>query len=296
MTRQTTEMAGNAASWRLLLTPAMPAAWNMACDEALGEAVRAGRSLPVVRFFQWNPPAVSFGYSQRIAREVDVDLVRRDGIGMVRRVTGGRAVLHADEITYSVICRESDPVAAGGITATYARISEGLATGLRACGVPADLARASDPAAPLRAREATLPCFGSTARAEVVVAERKLIGSAQHRMRGLMIQHGSILLGPRHRDLVRYLRADGDARERFARRLEESTTSLAELGWPLRDVDGVVERLAAGLADVLGITFRTIPLAPDECAATERLSEEKYGADWWNFPPAKEADNGPMAR
>ena len=272
----------------------------MACDEALGEAVLSGQSLPVVRFFQWVPPTISFGYSQHIAREVDVDAVRRNGIGLVRRVTGGRAVLHAQEITYSVICPESDPIAAGGIITTYTRISAGLAAGLRRLGVDAVLARSSDPLTGPRADQATLPCFGSTSRAEIVVSGKKIVGSAQHRMRGLVIQHGSILIGPEHRNLVRYLRTDDEVRERYARRMAETTTSLAELGWT-GTIGQVTSALAQGLVEQLHVIWAdeaatSRPVSEGEQREIERLAQEKYGAAWWNFRPqsAREVGHGTM--
>ena len=290
------DQTSRAGAWRLVATPPQPGAWNMACDEALGRLVVAGESAPVVRFFQWCPPAVSFGYSQYVSREVDVERLTCDGIDVVRRATGGRAVLHADELTYSIICREADPVAAGGITATYRRISAGLAAGLRELGVDAELTRSSEATMGSRPDQAAQPCFSSTSRAEVVVGGRKLIGSAQHRKRGLMVQHGSILLGPHHRRLVQYLRVGDDVREMFARGLEQSTTSLRELGWCDSECDGLVASLARGLAEELGVELEPAALSGAEQAATEKLAREKYGADWWNFRErqAKERTDGPV--
>ncbi len=270
--------------WRLLVTSPTNGAWNMACDEVLGEHVLDGSSEPVIRFFQWMPATISFGYSQRIANEIDVARVRDAGIGIVRRITGGRAVLHADEITYSVICRDDDPIASGGITATYTRISEGLTVGIRALGVDAELAHASDPSVPLRDREATLPCFGSTTRAEIVVDGKKLVGSAQHRMRGLMIQHGSILVGPAHRDLVRYLNASDAARERYSRILTQSTTSIRESAGTVFAYSQMASILADGMRQQLELDLTAQPLGAEERAEVEQLARDKYAADWWNLP------------
>ncbi len=279
----------------------------MACDEALGEAVRSGKSLPVVRFFAWTPPTISFGYSQHVAREVDVDAARREGIGLVRRITGGRAVLHAEEITYSVICSERDPVAEGGIIATYTRISEGLANGLRRLGVSAELARSAEALSGPHLDRATLPCFGSTSRSEIVVGGRKIVGSAQHRMRRLVLQHGSILLGPAHQDLVRYLRVDEALRHRYLQRMALSTTSLTQLGW-VGSRDEVIAALARGLSEVLGLTWINTPCGDgggvgspfyeDEEREINRLAREKYGTDSWNLRTgcAREVRDGSSAR
>jgi lipoyl(octanoyl) transferase len=280
---QISRLSGD-AEWRLLLTDPETAAYNMACDEVLGNGVTGGHSKPTIRFFQWSPPAISFGYSQIVENEVNLDMLRDAGIDVVRRITGGRAVLHADEVTYSVICAESDPMAAGGITATYARISEGLVEGIRALGVDAVLARTSDPSVPLRDRQATVPCFGSTTRAEITVGGRKLVGSAQHRMRGLMIQHGSILVGPEHLRLIEFLNAAPELRERYASRLSAATTSLKESGWSGNDRGEIIGVLADGMRRVLGIDLTAEYLSTDEIAATEQLSIEKYAADWWNLP------------
>lgn len=272
------------ASWRLVVTKPSSGAWNMACDEVLGDAVIAGECPSVVRFFQWMPPTISFGYSQRIFHEVDLSAVEAGGVGVVRRVTGGRAVLHSDEITYSVICREDNPIASGGITATYIRVSEGLAAGLQKLRIDAQLSRASDPTVPLRDRQAAVPCFGSTTRAEVVVNGRKLIGSAQHRMRGLMIQHGSILVGPDHRRLVDFLNAEPELRERYARRLESSTTSIRDAGWNGADRAEIIPALVAGMDETLSLGIVEERLTRTENDAIERLAETKYSADWWNYP------------
>ncbi len=268
--------------WRLVDTSPASAAWNMACDEAVGEEVRAGAD-PVVRFFRWQPHAFSFGYSQRIANEIDVDRVRAAGLGLVRRQTGGRGVFHAEEITYSVICTQDDPVAEGGITATYTRISQGLVAGLRALGVDAVMARHADPSVPLRDREATVPCFGSTSRAEILVAGRKLVGSAQHRMRDLMLQHGSILMGPTHKEIVGFLKTGERARERYRSLLEASTISMREAGWS-GSYEDASTALGAGLAKTLALEWTGGELSSREIERTEQLAEDKYGADWWNLP------------
>ena len=268
-------------SWRLLRTGAHTGAWNMACDEALCESVRAGAP-PVVRFYEWEPAALSFGYSQQVEREVVISRVEQAGVGLVRRVTGGRGVFHADEMTYSVICRQDDPVAAGGITETYTRISRGLTAGLRSLGIDAELTRHVDPTAPVRAPEATLPCFGSTARAEIVIAGRKLVGSAQHRMKDLMLQHGSIPTGPRHKDIVGFLRAEERTIARFRQVLDASTISLSEAGWT-GTTASLAEALAEGLAAELGIVFKNTGLTSGELARTEDLTQSKYETDSWNF-------------
>ncbi len=279
------------ADWRYVRTEPQTGAWNMACDEVLGESVVSAGIRPVLRFFQWRPAAISFGYGQHISREIQLERARADGVDVVRRVTGGRAVLHADELTYSLICREDDPVAAGGITATYSRISEGLALGLRRIDIDAVLARATDPVSRPGAGQAAIPCFGSTARAEIVVSGRKLVGSAQHRMRGLMIQHGSVLVGPDHRKLVDYLSVPEKTRAGLARRIAQGTTSLRELGWTGSSPAEIADVLASALSDCLGMTLKQVELTPDQEAATANLAQDKYAAEWWNFREARRTEH-----
>ncbi|MBI4531080.1 MAG: octanoyltransferase, partial [Candidatus Latescibacteria bacterium] len=121
--------------WRFLNTGFHDAFFNMACDEILLHRVCQGVSGPVFRVYGWSPPAISLGYAQRIDREVDVERCRAAGIDIVRRVTGGRAVLHWDELTYSVVCRVDDPLVGGSIMETYSTISRCLLAGLRLFGV-----------------------------------------------------------------------------------------------------------------------------------------------------------------
>ncbi|MGA9352036.1 MAG: hypothetical protein WBW48_25020, partial [Anaerolineae bacterium] len=120
-----------AANWRLLKTGLVDGATNMAIDEAILWAVAEGKSPPTLRFYGWEPPCLSIGFSQSMEGEVDVDKCLESGIGFVRRPTGGRAILHADELTYSVVAPQTEPRVAGGVIESYRRLSLGLIAGLR---------------------------------------------------------------------------------------------------------------------------------------------------------------------
>jgi lipoate-protein ligase A len=172
--------------WRLLQSPPYDGPLNMALDHALMErARRSGES--VLRVYEWASPVLSFGRNQR-ARDVydDAELARR-GIGVVRRPTGGRALLHHREITYSVTAPTS---AAEPLSAAYSRVNALLLDALAALGVPAMLATPS-----VRARLPTAtPCFAEPAKGEIVVNGRKLCGSAQWRDDGALLQHGSLIV------------------------------------------------------------------------------------------------------
>lgn len=183
-------MIGGKNIWRILNTGLRDGAANMALDQALAESVAAGRSLRLVRFYGWSPPAVSLGYHQP-ASDLDLPACLRAGFEVVRRPTGGRAVLHRDEFTYSVIAPESDPLAQGGVLESYRRIAAGLLAGLERLGVRAGMSRS---ALPQGSAHGAALCFAAAGRYEITAGGRKLIGSAQRRMDGVMIQQGSLLL------------------------------------------------------------------------------------------------------
>lgn len=184
--RLETERSGLALlAWRTVLTPALSGAENMACDVALTDRARATGEA-VVRVYSWSAPTLSFGRNQRTA-EYDRDTLARKGIAVVRRPTGGRAILHHREITYSVTA----PAESGGsIAAEYQWINELLLDALRTLGVRAEIAQRME-RAPAPDEN---PCFATATPGEITSAGRKLVGSAQYRHDGALLQHGSILV------------------------------------------------------------------------------------------------------
>ena len=172
--------------WSLLLTPPLTGAENMALDEALLERAAASGSA-VFRVYTWSEPTLSFGRNQTARGMYDADRARERGVSVVRRPTGGRSLLHHREVTYSVTA----PIEkAGSFRESYARINRLLVGGLRRLGVSVDVAVPRERALPPSAA----PCFERPAAGELVVDGRKLVGSAQWRDQGAMLQHGSILV------------------------------------------------------------------------------------------------------
>lgn len=172
--------------WMTLLTPPLSGAENMALDEAL--LARARReNAAVFRAYSWSEPTLSFGRNQSVAGAYDASRAREHGVAVVRRPTGGRALLHHREVTYSVTA----PFAIGAsLRESYARINRLLVDGLRRLGVAVEVAVPRERAA----APGPAPCFERPAAGELVVAGRKLVGSAQWRDDGAMLQHGSILV------------------------------------------------------------------------------------------------------
>ena len=183
-------------NWRLLDSGPNIGAYNMAVDEELLARAQAGETAPTLRLYTWHPPAVSIGRFQKIGTAVDVDACRQRGIDIVRRITGGRAVLHHQELTYSIIARTDDPLFPTNVHGTYKIIAAGLLQGLRNLGIPAEMVSRSSRYAALVKKDSKDPaCFSSPSWYEILVHNRKIIGSAQRRLSGAFLQHGSILTG-----------------------------------------------------------------------------------------------------
>ena len=167
----------------------------MACEEAVLDAVGAKASPPTVRFYAWDPPAVSLGRHQADPEAGPRAALHALGVEWVRRPTGGRLVWHGpagQELTYSVVAPIDVPPLAGGLNAAYRRIHEGLAAGLRRLGVAVELAPRRGSAG--RRPSSQLACFAATVPWEIETGGRKLLGSAQRRSRGALLQHGSLPL------------------------------------------------------------------------------------------------------
>ena len=265
-------MSHAAPPWRLLVTEPIDGASNMALDEALLRSRLAGAGPPTVRFFAWAPPTLSLGYGQRQDDRIDIAAARALGIGLVRRPTGGSAILHEGpdlELTYSVVARAGDFDGADDLLATYRWIGAALAAGLAALGTPAAMVpvQASDPA--------SMPafCFARTGSFEIEVGGRKLVGSAQRRRGAGFLQHGSVMLGAEPARLARVFPGAGDP-------LGGMTTLEAALGRRPTFAEAA-ERLAAAFRTVHGLTLTPGGLSPAEAADMRALADGKYGTDGW---------------
>jgi lipoyl(octanoyl) transferase len=180
-------IAGTSATWRVLETPPAPGQWNMALDDTLVESVRAGDA-PILRFYRWRPACVSLGRNQPTSDAWNPSRLARLGVDLVRRPTGGRAVLHDDELTYSVVA----PVGVLGTPrSVYRLVNEILVDGLARLGAAAGIQASTGARAPL---PSTTPCFAEPVEGEVLAGRRKLIGSAQVCRDGVLLQHGSLPL------------------------------------------------------------------------------------------------------
>jgi lipoyl(octanoyl) transferase len=265
--------------WRLLNTGYSNGAMNMAIDEAVMSLHRDGQSPPTLRFYRWQPPCLSIGYAQSLSREVDLEECARQGIDVVRRATGGRAVLHDREVTYSLVCRDSDPLVSGGIVESYRKISAGILSGVRRLGVDA---QATQPH-PGAGRGRTAACFDSPSHYEITVGGRKLVGSAQVRKGGVILQHGSILLEVDANRMTALLQLpSAEDRSRLADELERQMICLSEAMGRVVSFDEVAQAMHAAFQDTFGVPIIPGDMPEEERQLAAELLAGKYGAPAWN--------------
>ncbi len=263
-------------TWRLIVGGQADGATNMAIDEAVVTNVLEGASPPTLRFYGWSPPCLSLGRSQPFA-DVDLAACQTASVNVVRRPSGGRAILHTDELTYSVALLQTDPLAAGGILESYRRLSEGLLTGLQRLGVPAIQARsARKPTEDLSA-----VCFETPSDYEITVQGLKLVGSAQWRARGGVLQHGTLPLCGDITRILSYLALPGTEREAQRQTLRTRATTLdASLGQSVP-----FARAAFALADGFSQAL-DLELVPGELTKREQdlaadLRRNRYAEPDW---------------
>jgi lipoate-protein ligase A len=266
-----------AAHWRLICSGHGDGPGNMAIDEAILEAVAAELSPPTIRFYGWDPPCVSLGYRQP-AGVVDSQRRRALGWDLVRRPTGGRAILHVDELTYSVIAPVSEPRVKGSILESYRRLSEALVVGLRLLGLDTSEAP-KDPSANGPEGPA---CFDTPSNYEITHDSRKLVGSAQVRKKSVVLQHGTLpLVGDVGRLVDALLIEDEEERRQMSADLRKRATTLAAaLG---RDVafDEAAAAMSKGFVEALHLSLAESELSPYEVNRADELRAEKYAAESW---------------
>lgn len=279
-------------TWRLIRSGHVTATRNMAIDEAMIDHVAAGGP-PTLRLYGWEPAAVSLGYFQDFDSEVDELACKSLGIDIVRRLTGGRAILHDVEVTYSLVISEAHPLIPRGITESYRVISEGLVRGLELLGLEAKMTVPERRTQGGTARLGSSPaCFDAPSWYEVTVDGKKVIGSAQVRRKGVVLQHGSIPLDLDAEKLFTVLKFDNDAARERAKRLfvRNATSVRASLGRPVSFLD-VSNGLLTGLQEVLGIGFKEDELTPWEQERAIELVATRYGTDAWNHRRRSRAES-----
>ena len=264
-------------TWRLLITPPARGAWNMAVDEAILESIARGDSLPTLRLYAWTPACLSLGHAQPYA-DVDSPRLRAHGWEVVRRVTGGRAILHTDELTYSVTGPTDEPRLTGSVLESYNRLARALLAAVRDLGLRVEMKEG-------KADEsgATNPvCFEVPSTYEITVDGKKLIGSAQARRKDGVLQHGSL---PLTGDLTRICQAlvfkDEAARADASRRLLARAATVESVLGQAVPWESAARSMVRAFEAELGLSFERGKLSPQESSRAEELVREKYAHPSW---------------
>jgi len=250
----------------------------MAVDEAILEHIHRGESLPTLRLYAWDPPCLSLGHAQPFS-DVDHARLHLRGWEVVRRMTGGRAILHTDELTYSVIASADEPRVAGTLLQSYNRLAQALLGAAQELGL---LVEIEERAAPAAAQTVNPVCFEVPSSYEITVGGRKLIGSAQARKKEGVLQHGSL---PLCGDLTRITQAlvfDDESRRQAAaaRLLERAATVESVLGRVL-PWETAAQAFTRSFEQKLGLEFKAAGLSSSESARAEELVREKYAHPSW---------------
>lgn len=268
-------------AWRFLDYRSYNIFENMAIDEAIFHETIRNKREPTIRFYGSDPAAVSIGFFQDARKDLNIGQCRRDGIDIVRRITGGRAVFHFNAITYSVIAGDQEEAFPGDISGTYSVISKCLIRGLCALGIKASLAEEDRKR---KTAEISACCFSTPTKNEILVDGRKICGSAQVKRRGGFLQHG-LLFCDFNPDRTAELLLSSCAPDRVEK-LKRSVTAINhELAQPM-NVREVCSELRKGFRDELNVALEEESLTPAE----ERLKQElvkKYTDVDWNIERQK---------
>ncbi len=266
--------------WRFLNTGYQSPGMNMALDEAILLACEAGSAPPTLRVYGWRTPALSLGYAQSVFKEVDTDACRRHGIEIVRRPTGGRAVLHDDEVTYSVVMPITDQGGTPTLTEHYHLIGRALAEAFTHLGLAVHLAR---PQRSVKARQAPSPaCFAALSRYELSVSGKKLVGSAQKRGRHALLQHGSIPLSLDRQRLFQCLKVPLDQRDALVREAYATMIAVHEAAPAPLALHDIHNALRHGFATAFATPVIAGDVHPGEWQMAYELYTTKYATAIWN--------------
>jgi lipoate-protein ligase A len=264
--------------WRLIIDQPASGSWNMAVDDALLEAAQGDSYIPTLRLYSWNPPCLSLGHAQHI-REVNREALIKMGWDLVRRPTGGRAILHIDELTYSITGNTEQPILKGGILESYQKISQTFIQMLQKYSLDPRSREESQ-----QAKNQVEPvCFEIPSNYEITVAGKKIIGSAQARRKNAILQHGAIpLTGDISRIIKVLAYSDEDSRKNAALRVLSRATTIENqtgksISWHQSAMD-----LVRAFEETHNLFLIKGELTAEEAVSAKRIELEKYGNKSWN--------------
>ncbi len=252
----------------------------MAVDEAILESIRLDEAPPTLRLYTWKPPCLSLGYAQHFS-DLDPERLTERGWNVVRRMTGGRAILHTDELTYSVAGPKDEPRLVGGVLASYRRLSQALLQALLQLEIPAEALPEPERASGGPEQKDAI-CFKVPSNYEITVGGKKLIGSAQARKKAGVLQHGSL---PLYGDLGRIAEAlafpDEAARAAAARRLLGRATTVQRATGRTLPLETVKAAFGQAFSEKLNLTLVSAKLTETEQSRARALVKEKYAHPSW---------------
>src|SRR6266568_2746495 len=267
-------MNTNTTPYRFIDTGIQSATLNMAIDEAILLHYLRGEAPPTLRVFRWSTPSISLGRFQNVEREIELETCQQQGIKLVRRPTGGRAVYHRDEFTYSIVIGKKYGVPSG-VVAAYAYLAQGLLAALQNLGVHAEL---SDERV---SKHPSAACFASSTQADLTSGGFKLIGSAQVWKDDALLQQGSLPLDDRSGEFFSMLRfPDESAREEALALYREKTTPLHTFD-PAASWEQVAGAFRRGFSTALRAEFVPGAMSQSEWELAQQLVEEKYSKLEW---------------
>ena len=271
--------------WRFIDSGNCSPSFNMALDEALLDWHSEGKIPAVIRFYGWEPATLSIGYFQKVEKEIDLEAVKAHGLGFVRRPTGGRGVLHEHELTYSVIVSEDHPEMPKTVTEAYRVISEGILKGFHQLGLEAYFAvpKTDEERSALKNPRSAV-CFDAPSWYELVVEGRKVAGSAQTRQKGVILQHGSILLDLDEDKLFSLFKYPNErVKERMKSAFKNKAVAINEISPRRISLEEAKEAFYKGFADGLNIELESYQLTEEELSYVNKIAKERYENDEWNF-------------
>ncbi|KIL44376.1 lipoate--protein ligase family protein [Jeotgalibacillus soli] len=272
-------------TWRFIDSGYAAPAFNMALDEALLDWHSEGKIPPTIRFYGWDPATLSIGYFQRVEKEINMEEVKRLGLGFVRRPTGGRGVLHEQELTYSVIVSEEHKDMPKTVTEAYRVISEGILKGFHHLGLDAyfSIPRTDEEKNSLKDPRSAV-CFDAPSWYELVVEGRKVAGSAQTRQKGVILQHGSILLDIDEDKLFSlFIYSNDRVRDRMKSAFKGKAVAINDMVSSKISIEQAKNAFYKGFEEGLSVNLEPYTLTREELDYVHQIVERRYGNDEWNF-------------
>ncbi len=274
-------------TWRFLVTGKDNAFFNMALDEAILILCLEQKLPPTLRLYQWEATSVSVGYSQKIKEALDLNLCKDKEIDVVRRLTGGRTVLHGDDLTYS-FCSSEDyyDILGKNVNESYERISRAFLLALKHLHIKGSWIKGTKKnISERRNYDLKAPCFLSSSRYEINVNGKKLIGSAQKRFKDVFIQQGSILLRRSEANLAE-LSPKKDEKEMIRMGLKGSSVAFEEImGKDQKDASliSLIEATQYGFEKFFSVKLELKEVTKKELNLAKKLVVEKYFCSKWNL-------------